>query len=51
VRSAAHERHRDREHEHQAIEPAAPLEDQDVPETAVSGKHRRQHCHDRQLHD
>ena len=45
---AGHQRHADREREHQPIDPPAPLEDQDVTEPPEPRQHRRQHRHRRQ---
>ena len=50
-RDAGHQRHAEREREYETVGPAAALEDQDVPEPAEPGEHRRQHRHDRQLDD
>ena len=48
ARDAGHERHADRQRKHQAIDPAAPLEDQNATEPVESREHRGEHRNGRQ---
>jgi hypothetical protein len=48
---ARHQRHGQRQSEHQPIDPPAPLEDEDVAEPPVAGQHGGQHRHHGQLDD
>ena len=50
-RDAGRQRNAEGEHEDEAVEPAAALENQDVPEPVIARQHRGQDRHDGDLDD